>query len=426
MLSRSGRRQAVAATALLLAGGLVALADSAPAAAAEPCHGQMPTIVATANNQSITGTDGPDVISTAGFEMVTIDARGGDDLVCGWAVVDGGDGNDVIDGAKLARGGPGDDTLLLASPTLDVGTIEAHGGTGDDTFTVSSAPGHWQAFAYGEEGDDRFETFGAVDAGLDGGAGDDSFVHTGTAGFGRTVFSPGAGDDHVEAPGATDERDTISYADLSLLQGPGVTIDVPASTVDGDATGHDTFVGEFDFVGSFGPDVFRGGPGEDHFDGAGRARDVVDGFGGDDVLSGTRSVIRGGPGDDRLTGEGGRVLGGSGDDVLHGMSGGVVRGGPGRDQISTYRSTEKGEIPIARFRLFGGPGNDVIGVSDLDGDTRLERCTSPKRCLFVVHGGPGRDRLSFEDVRGQPVWHRGTATWPRGGRARYSGIERFL
>ena len=72
------------------------------ATAADPltCQGLPVTIAATANDQVVEGTAGDDVISTAGFDRVTINAVGGNDVIClgdsQSPVVDAGDGDDKV------------------------------------------------------------------------------------------------------------------------------------------------------------------------------------------------------------------------------------------------------------------------------------------------------------------------------------------
>ncbi|MER7485540.1 calcium-binding protein [Streptomyces sp. NPDC126497] len=95
-----------------------------------------------------------------------------------------------------------------------------------------------------------------------------------------------------------------------------------------------------------GPAALHGGDGMDHLMGdsgnqqmwGGRGDDMVEGYGGDDI-------VHAGPGDDHAMGGDGRdiVLGGPGDDTLDGEGGDdLVCGGTGKDTLE------------------GGPGRDIV------------------------------------------------------------------
>jgi Ca2+-binding RTX toxin-like protein len=80
------------------------------------CRGLTATIVGTAQNNVINGTDGADVIvALAGAD--TVYGKGGDDTICGGDgpdLIDGGDGRDWIDGGASPDdlyGGNGDDFI---------------------------------------------------------------------------------------------------------------------------------------------------------------------------------------------------------------------------------------------------------------------------------------------------------------------------
>ena len=70
----------ISLTAVTLLGAALLTPTGAATAAAEACQGQAATIVGTPGGE-IVGTEGADVIVTNGAARV--DARGGDDLVCG-------------------------------------------------------------------------------------------------------------------------------------------------------------------------------------------------------------------------------------------------------------------------------------------------------------------------------------------------------
>ena len=100
----------------------------------------------------------------------------------------------------------------------------------------------------------------------------------------------------------------------------------------------------------------RGGPGNDWIYGAGTASLLMNGLGGDDVLSGglAGDTLNGGDGADRLFGNGGNdtLNGGGENDVLYGGDGGDrLFGGAGDDTLVG------GEGPDS---LEGGPGADTL------------------------------------------------------------------
>ncbi len=358
--SRSMRRPLclLIAAAFTAAGGGVGVAPASASAPAVTCQGQPATIVATADGQTITGTDGPDVMSSAGHLDVNVLAGGGDDLVC----TDGGHHPNSFP-RNSVHGGPGDDTLVASSAAPSSSSV---------------------AILEGEDGDDVLK----VDAGL------------------ATLF-PGPGDDTISVPQATARGQSSGFVEFDE-QLPGVTIDVPAGTIDGE--GHDTFTGSLGFAGTVGADVFEGGPGPDSFydfysgfDSPDPATDVVNGRGGDDVLESFHARIDGGAGDDSLTGGRGVLRGGPGSDHLHVEAGGRADGGAGADLIDTEIDDEDmPRIGLGRFDLAGGAGPDTILLTSPDGEgVSHVRCYSPSRCRFSADGGPGADVLSLEYIGGR-------------------------
>lgn len=134
---------------LTIAASSLILAE--PVRAAElMCLGKTATIAQ--HRGAITGTPFDDVIVLTGRGRV--DARGGNDIVCGSPAADviaGGPGNDVVlagAGNDIASGGPGNDQLhgevgddaLTGGPGADqvfgaVGTDKVSGGVGPDTIS---------------------------------------------------------------------------------------------------------------------------------------------------------------------------------------------------------------------------------------------------------------------------------------------------
>ena len=98
----------------------------------EPCGGKLPTIVGTTGNDTLNGTELPDVISPLGGADV-INGLGGDDVVCGSDGNDrlmGGAGRDSLFGAKgkdRLNGGAGKDRLVGGK-----GKDRLNGGKGKD------------------------------------------------------------------------------------------------------------------------------------------------------------------------------------------------------------------------------------------------------------------------------------------------------
>lgn len=147
-------------TTTLTAVGLLGLALLTPAysasAAAETCRGEAATIVGT--GPTLTGTEGRDVVVTG--TATSIDALGGDDLVC---VTGGGNinrldvkagyGNDVVDTTALGA-------TYYVTVDLGAGADLLEGGAADESVTTGSAEGSGGAdgdtdLVRTREGDDR-------------------------------------------------------------------------------------------------------------------------------------------------------------------------------------------------------------------------------------------------------------------------------
>jgi Ca2+-binding RTX toxin-like protein len=339
----------------LTAAGLTLVAPASAAAAT--CQGQPATIEATTNGQTLTGTDGPDVISTAGHTSVTVLAGDGDDLVC----TDGGSlSGDPT--AGVVHGGPGADTLVAASPQSRFDVANLDGDDGNDVLRVDSGP---------------------------------------------ALLQPGPGDDEIHVPthpALLDGAPAIWFSPLADT--PSVSIDVPAGTIDGE--GHDTFTGVLGFEGNAGPDVFEGGPGPDFFnDGAliedpDPGADRVNGHGGDDRLVVLAGEADGGSGADFVAGMHSVVKGGAGPDLLRLSEGGSASGGPGADEILTDIDAEDvlGRVP-SPFDLKGGAGPDRIFLSGPEDEIGFKPCAVRSRCSLHADGGPGADVLSFQRTGGR-------------------------
>ena len=150
--------------------------DVAPGVGSNPtCFGKRATIVATIDDELITGTPGADVI-VGGDSGEEIDGRGGADTICsrgGDDTVRGSAGNDRI------YGGRGADLLL--------------GGSGADLL-------------YGQSGKDRLGGGSGKDR-VDGGSGNDLLDDQKLGGAGMDRLVGGTGADRVNA--ADDSADSV-------------------------------------------------------------------------------------------------------------------------------------------------------------------------------------------------------------------------
>jgi len=166
---------------------------TAGAATVATCNGARATIVSSA--AIVTGTPGRDVIVGTRRVGQTINALGGNDIICassGPDVVNGGAGADII------NGGAGADTVLGGT-----GTDTVQGGAGADTV-------------HGDTGNDRIDG-GAGNDRINGGSGSDVLMGSSgndsiTGGAQADVFVGGSGVDRLAA-GTTGDTCAIDAAD---------------------------------------------------------------------------------------------------------------------------------------------------------------------------------------------------------------------
>ncbi len=153
------------------------------------CNGLVATIVGTAGDDVLIGTNGPDVIVGLGGNDI-IKGRRGNDVICG------GDGDDVL------RGGRGADTLLGEGGDDTVkggkGNDTIDGGDGDDTLKGNSG----RDVIDGGDGNDDLRGHSGRDT-LNGGDGDDYLAGN----SGRDTLNGGDGDDTLKGGWGRDALD---------------------------------------------------------------------------------------------------------------------------------------------------------------------------------------------------------------------------
>ena len=295
-------------TTTLTAAGLLGLAMLSPLpvaqAAGETCRGEAATIVGTPGNPAllgsdgVVGTEGRDVVVTNGaFKVTTL---GGNDLIC----VTAGDGPSV--NRVLIDSGAGDD--VVDGTTAPDWIVQADLGEGADRFAGGAAGNSVNgAYSDGTPADTEADV-------IVGGDGSDQ-VHSGVVGQPNPdVIALGAGNDSliyggVTAGGSIDGGAGVDAFFPSTLSTPGDTLidnaagrmlidqqvvatwtgleDFWTGTINGDDL---TFVGtaadETVYANVSGRVRATFGAGADGFlaNQAPRARSVIDGGGGRDLL----------------------------------------------------------------------------------------------------------------------------------------------
>jgi len=383
-------------------GGSSAAGDAAPPGLV--CDGVTPTLWATADNQTIVGTDGDDVISANGHHGLTIEGKGGNDTLCAASdpagtttntTLDGGAGNDKLfsfGGRDRLIGGAGDDRLS--------GTIEDDVVYSEDGYTAD-APGISVNLAAGTvtgalTGTDTL--IGLDQARIFGTAGADHFLGDDQANW----FDGGTGADDIHGYGgndwfhavlpsyiggnAGDDTITVGYGGrVSGGKGNDTIAADPNNTLSGASADQAPKVTSYALSGQTGDDTFRidtlktdattwssdpafawagsiaGGHGTDTINfgwlgtTAGLRVSVGDGladwahgratFGSAEKIVGTPGpdVLKGGSGNDILFGGAGQdvLRGHKGNDNLHGnQDDDLIFGGRGRDHANGGKGTD--------------------------------------------------------------------------------------
>ena len=366
------------------------------------------------------GTLDPISFAKNEFDLVVVDARGGNDTITVTATeistsILGGTGNDRITGGSgrdTIEGGDGNDTISGGSgDTVNV----LSGGIGNDTITggqgndvIDGGEGHdslngsgGNDSIFGRNGNDTING-GDSDDRIRGGAGNDSI--SGNDGNDRIFGEAGndsiSGNDGVDGINGGDGHDSIKGNDGN-------------DELYGD-DGNDTL------DGGFGSDVCDGGAGNDRLQSNGelaetepvvsvedlgsRVASFIDTLVNDGFLAAAESFgqfleelgfltldqLRGGPGNDLLEGSNGPDVldGAAGDDTLGGgRSLDLLLGGPGNDRL-------RGGLGIDA--IFGGAGNDL---EILEGQRNLFGIVTsdPFNIVFL---GSGEDGVVIEGTSG--------------------------
>ena len=275
--------------------GPVASAVYEQAAGPVRCRGLQPTFVGTNASESLSGSEGVDVIVALGGDD-HVDGLGGDDIVCAGSGDDtliGGTGNDHLDGEE------GDDLAFFPAASAVSASLVAGAASGDGNDGLANLEG-----LLGSPGNDRLIGDDGANA-LSGGVGED-------------FLDGGLGDDRLTGGEGTD---TASFG------GPEAVV---ASMRRAHGQGDDSLAEIERLIGSDEDDVLNGNGHENVLRGRG-GDDVARGKGGGDKLDGARGRdrLKGGGGRDRLKGGGGRdrLAGGAGRDRCSGGAGADAAGG---------------------------------------------------------------------------------------------------
>jgi Ca2+-binding RTX toxin-like protein len=318
------------------------------------CEGEAVTIFGTARSETLTGTDGADVI-WAGPGSDTIDGRSGNDVLCGGSGADtvrGREGNDTV------PGDPGND-LLIGGSGIDCLTYENR-TTSTVINSLDNVSGH------DANGDGEIDRTDEQDVQFDfecllTGSANDTLV--GSDSFSET-FVPGDGDDDITGQPGQDRIDwSSSSAPMIIDPGFGTAV----------GQGSDDFVGVTKYIGSpfddtllwdGSTDLFLARAGIDTVDATGNQADVSINL---DILDGVPVAGEDAPRDSIEN-----LLGGVGDDSLRGNSlGNLIDGNGGNEHEILGRGSDD--------TLLGQDGNDLNiiggdGVDSADGGDGTDSC----------------------------------------------------
>jgi Ca2+-binding RTX toxin-like protein len=330
-------------------------------------------IAAAANNDTLNGDDGNDLLQISGRTGVQLNGGNGQDVFqlssneLNGNFIDGGSGFDVLALSDFFNTGqsqtpspvPYDidvdnvnfsQLIIPGISSINIQNVESikdfYGsggndtiratGTGDNTIAHQLYGGSGNDLIVGGAGNDLIYDLIGQDT-LTGGAGNDEFV----VGLGGSTVNGGDGNDRVVH--------FFSFRDnfLAIREGYG---DSPfrSTTVNGGAGNDEIFL--VSYTGT--PAVTVG--------------DAVDGGEGNDNITGSRfsDTLNGGADNDTIQGSGGQDLidGGGGDDLLYVSNNSTVRGGAGNDFFQADADVIVGD---RNDRMEGGEGFDVLDTWDL-------------------------------------------------------------
>lgn len=353
----------ISLTAVALLGAALLTPTGAATAAAETCQGQAATIVGTPGGE-IVGTEGADVIVTNGATRV--DARGGDDLVCGTGTA------------------PVFATIL---------------GAGADTFIADSSGGRHFVHAGAIVGREDVVSPDTTDTEADAIRAASAVVVSGMAGQSNAdIIDLDFGE--ISWSGIQTAPSAVSVGTGGILGVRSVTGDV-AMYAKGTVTGDDTaltWTGQFDrlaFTTSAerGMFTFRGTSGTEHvkvnapttYDRNIALRSGKDSY-ESDTLGGKATRIKGDGGRNQL--------------LLELTSHGRVRADLSRSRVTATKAGKEDSIRVRGFDdiIVSAKRADVIGTN------RANRI-GVIACRVTISGRKGRDDL-YVDTR-----YRGLGTW---------------
>lgn len=311
------------------------------------CNGTAPTKWATADNQTITGTDGDDIIAANGFHGLTLKGGAGNDTICAATDTAGTATNTTLDG------GAGDDKLISTG-----GRDRLIGGAGNDRLV----------------GTINNDVVYSTDGYATGSSGISVNMSTGTV------------------TGAQSGSDTLTGLEQARIFG---------------TSGNDTFVGSDAanwFDGGAGADNIRGNGGNDWFHAVSPKR--ITGNGGDDTITvGFGGIVRGGRGNDTIAADPNNALSGASADAGTAVTGYTLTGQSGNDtfKVNTLKSDAATWDPDVALRwkgsIAGGAGKDEISYSWL-GTTAGLRSSTLNGVASWAHGS--LTFASVEKVSGTP------------------------
>ena len=344
--------------------------------------GYMASIVGTAGDDTLVGTQDPD----------TIRGLAGDDTLIGNAgadFVDGGVGDDYIIAAAgdTVRGGDGVDGLELVY-FGSAASLDLSGMTVSNTVTISDGI-RVSGFEYVNIFTDHFDDHivnGDVGAFILAVGGNDTII----SGNGDDYLRGGVGDDSLNAGGGFDRIGFFTEA-----QATGCTVDLRLQGVaQNTEAGMDVLVGFENVSGT-------------------KNSDTIIGDGGDNILWGSGDGTAAADGDDLIVGNAGNDL------LVVGDGAHTVNGGDGLDTLSVYgNSTDTSGGMVIDLNLQGPAAQNttrglmvIRNIENLNGSIHDDSFTGDRFANRIagvdgddtLRGGASADRL-YGDGRIESNW----------------------